>query len=484
MVINLEEAISYFKKRDFSKAIEVCKKLLINNNENFETLFLLSTIYIELNNIELANSFIKRAIRLNSNHPAVFNNLGIINKRLNNLEEAKINYLKAIKLKPDFAEAYNNYGLLCLDLKKYKESTKYFKEALRYKKNYNECYTNLGLALHELKNYKEAILNYNNAIKIKSDCAISHWNLGLAQLKLGNFEDGWTEYEWGKRCNFRTNKYQDKSSWSGQDLSEKTILLYCEQGLGDAIQFSRYIEYISKIAKKIIFQVPSSLKELLKNIRTNNKINIITNDDEPETFDYTCSIMSLPSILKTNTENIPLNIPYIIIENDLNQKWKEKLTNKNFKIGICSQAEKKNLRGHERSFDINILKKISELKNVELISLEKKDKEKIDSNKKITVTEFENLDNNNAFLDTAAIINNIDLIITCDTSVAHLSGALGKNTLLILKYNSDWRWLENKTTSPWYPTFKIFQENEFNSLNKVFDEVLNFLLKEYKLKQN
>lgn len=481
MRINLEEAITYFKKKDFSKAIEVCKKLLVNDNESFETLYLLSSIYIELNNIELANSFIKKAIRLKPNHPAVFNNLGIINKKLNNLEEAKINYLKAIKLKPDFAEAYNNYGLLCLDLKQYKESIEYFKEALKYKKNYNECYTNLGLALYEVKNYKEAILNYNNAIKIKSDCAISHWNLGLTQLKLGNFKDGWKEYEWGKKCNFRPNKYPDKSSWLGQDLSEKTILLYCEQGLGDTIQFSRYIEYISKIAKKVIFQLPPPLKDLLKNIKKIKKIDVITNDDEPETFDYTCSIMSLPSILKTNTENIPLNIPYIIIENDLNQKWEEKLKSKSFKIGICSQAEKKNLKGHERSFDINILKKISELKDVELISLEKKGKEKIDG-KKIIITEFENLDDNYAFLDSAAIINNIDLVITCDTSIAHLSGALGKKTLLILKYNSDWRWLENATTSPWYPTFKIFQEKEFNSLNKVFDEVLNFLLKEYKLK--
>ena len=153
------------------------------------------------------------------------------------------------------------------------------------------------------------------------------------------------------------------------------------------------------------------------------------------------------------------------------------------KILIKRISKKKNLKGHERSFDINILKKISELKDVELISLEKKGKEKIDG-KKIIITEFENLDDNYAFLDSAAIINNIDLVITCDTSIAHLSGALGKKTLLILKYSSDWRWLENATTSPWYPTFKIFQEKEFNSLNKVFDEVLNFLLKEYKLKQN
>jgi tetratricopeptide (TPR) repeat protein len=339
----------------------------------------------------------------------------------------------------------------------------------------------LGLVYYEKKFYKKAKFHFNIALDLNPNDFLAKYNLSLILLEFGKFNEGWNYYEIRKKCYPKLNKqFAFGKIWTGKEnLEKKKILIYAEQGIGDIIQFSRYIILLSKLNCHIFFLVKYNLKYLFEKFSIISKISqIIDEKEQIPKFDYYCSLLSLPYLLNQNNKNIIKPSAHIFMPNK-DIKWQNVFNYKKLKIGICCNA--KSTDKISRSFNIFYFKKIYNLKNVQLVSLEK------NSNyKKIfpKILEFKNLDSIEAFEDTASIICNLDLVISCDTSIAHLAGALGKKTLLLLNNKSDWRWGVKGKNTLLYPSFELFRNRKMNEWKYSFDKILNYLKKNYNVNCN
>ena len=329
--------------------------------------------------------------------------------------------------------------------------------------------------LNELKRFDEALASYDRAIELKRDYAEAHWNKSLTLLLGGDFVKGFDEYEWRwKRDHFKKNGVKSrftKPLWLGKEsLINKTIFLYSEQGLGDTLQFCRYAKLVANLGAKVILEVPKPLFNLLQNLEGVDQLITEGRSALPE-FDYQCPLMSLPLALNTTFNKIPTNIPYILSSTQSQHKWREQIGDGGFKIAISWQGSTQKI-DIGRSFPLGLFEGISKINGVRLFSLQKN--EGVEQLKHLSkVLKIETFPKNfdggeNAFLDSAAVMKCVDLVITSDTALTHLSGALGIKTWLPLKYVPDWRWMLDRTDSPWYPNHRLFRQTTKDDWVSVF----------------
>ena len=411
----------------------------------------------------------KKAIELKPDYAEAHNNLGNSFKILNKLEKSVKSFTKAIELKPDYAEAHNNLGDCLRRLNQLENSNRKLKKAIELKPDYAEAYNNLGITLQELGKLKDSQKNYKKAIKLKPGFAHANFNFSTLLNLKGNLQEGLKLYEWRlHKAKGTTRKPRKELTWDGKEsIQGKKILVYEEQGLGDIIQFYRYLFLLQNKGADVIFKVKKNLHHLLTG--SNKKIQIIDSYLENIKIDFEIPLMSLPFLLKTDIDSIPSLTPYLTANFKKINEWAKKLKSDNFKIGICWQGSKKKI-DLGRSFPLLFFKDISKIPKVQLISLYKGDEENQISNIDFDLTTLgKDFDNGtDAFIDTAAAMMNCDLIITSDTAIAHLAGALGLPVWVALKYIPEWRWMLNHSDSPWYPTMKLYRQNTFNNWNSVF----------------
>jgi hypothetical protein len=309
---------------------------------------------------------------------------------------------------------------------------------------------------------------------IKPDFIGANWNKSLALLLTGDFDNGWKLFEW--RWQLEENqeiakKHQLKTPlWSGTEpLIGKTILLYVEQGLGDIIQFCRFTKQVSDLGAKVILEVPKALIKLLSELEGVDQIVVI--GDPLPFFDYQCSLMSLPLAFKTDELNIPKSSPYLFTNSIDASIWKRRLGIKTKKrIGLVWSGNIKHKNDNNRSIQLqDLLLYLPDC--FEYVSLQKEVRENdigtLQNNQEILQFSSELKD----FTDTAALINCLDLVISVDTSVAHLAGALGKPTWVLLPYVPDWRWMLNRDDSPWYPSITLFRQSSNSDWRSVFEKL-------------
>ena len=332
------------------------------------------------------------------------------------------------------------------------------------------------MTLHELKRLDEAIAHHDKALSLKPDYQDASWNKSLSLLLQGDFENGLSLYEnrWAseKVSEIVGKRFVDGPTWLGKEsLHDKTILIYGEQGLGDFIQFCRYVKLVAGLGAKVILEVPQSLTGLMKGLDGISQL--VIKGEELPFFDYQCPLLSLPLAFKTNLDTILSPSGYINLDNYPNKimEWKARLGSKlKPRVGLVWSGNPRHKNDHNRSILLrDILPFLSN--QFEYVSLQKEvrevDKSTLDSNPHI-LNFSSHLDD---FLDTAALIDNLDLVISIDTSVVHLSGALGKKTLLLLPYVPDWRWLLDKDDSPWYPSIKLYRQTFIGDWNSVLDRL-------------
>jgi len=398
-------------------------------------------------------------------------------KEQGKLDEAIAAYNKALSIKPDHAEAYNNMGVTLQDQGKLGEAIAAYNKALSIKPDYAEAYCNMGLALQDQGKPDEAIVAYNKALSIKPDHAEAYCNKSYSHLLMGDFDEGWDLYEWRTQTKEKkARKAREHLSWDGtKNISGKRFVVYEEQGLGDKIQFCRYLPLLVQENAFVTFQVTSALHSLLGTLDSNI---ILTNGlPSEDQIDFEVPLMSLPYLFKTEPKTIPASIPYLYADEAKVKLWAERLHKDNFKIGICWQGSKTKV-DVGRSFPLSLFEKISRISDVELISLHKGLGEDQVSDVNFNLTSFDgNFDTGtDAFIDTAAIMANCDLIITSDTAVAHLAGALGRPTWVALKYIPDWRWMLNRSDNQWYPTMTLYRQKITGDWASVFDAINQDLL--------
>jgi len=413
----------------------------------------------ELKRPDAALASFDQAIVLRPDFAEAYSNRGIVLHELGRLKEAEDSFNQAIRLKPDYAEAYSNRGLALQTLGRLKEAEDNFNQAIRLKPDYAEAYSNRGIALQAQGQLTDAMASFDQAIGLKSDLAEAYWNKSLALLLAGDFAHGWELYEWRwEQDNSKSLKRDFRQPlWSGaESLEGKTILLHSEQGLGDAIQFCRYAALVADLGARVILGVSPPLLGLLRGLA--GVAELIGRGEPLPDFDYHCPLLSLPLAFNTDLESIPTPHRYLHTEPEIVSQWEARLGEKSApRVGLVWSGSSTHKDDHNRSIPLSqLLQHLPD--GFEYVSLQKDVR---DSDKAVLESGAKLLhfgDDLNDFTDTAALCELMDVVISVDTSVAHLSGALERPTWVLLPFSPDWRWLLDRDDSPWYASMKLYRQ--------------------------
>jgi tetratricopeptide (TPR) repeat protein len=412
----------------------------------------------------------RRALELRPLYGEVCNNLGLALTEAGQRGEALVVLRQGARLRPKAAEAHNNLGLAYADLGRFAEAEASYEEALRRDPGYAEAHGNLANTLKEQGRFDEAMASYQMALLLDPKSASVRYNRSLALLQAGEWERGWPEYEYRWRRGKERERHTNLPRWDGSPLEDRTILLWCEQGMGDAIQFVRYAKLVKRRGGRVLLECPPRLMPLLSTCPGVDTV--VAEGEALPGFDVQCPLLSLPGLLGTTLTSVPAEIPYLHVEPGRVELWRERLSQlPGFKVGVVWQGNRRFQWDHFRSFALAELGPLAEVPGVRLISLQRgHGSEQVAALRgRFEVTDFEDMtDADGAFLDTAAVMRNLDLLVTSCTSSAHLAGALGVPTWLALSAVSDWRWLRGREEKPWYPSVRLFRQDQVGSWKPVF----------------
>jgi Tetratricopeptide repeat len=394
-------------------------------------------------------------------------------KDVERFDDALASFDHAIRLKPDFARAFYNRGTTLSDLKRFEEAYADLSKGIKLDPTHAETIYNRGTALKELKRIDEAVADFDQAISLKPDYADALWNRAMCHLLAGRYREGWLGYEWrwqtGQMVSHR--RVFNQRQWRGNtDISGKTILLHTEQGLGDTIMSARYIPRVVGTGARVVLDVPPQVIPLLAQIP--GVAEIVTKNQLLPKFDVHCPMMSLPAAFATTLETIPSNVPYLSAPPDYIEKWAHRLPKSTLlRIGVNWAGNPRFMHDAERSIGLRPLLPLLSRPDVRYVSLQKDlregDADILRANPQI-IHVGDAIDD---LGDTAAIIASLDLVISSDTSVVHLAGALGKPVWILLQFVPDWRWLLDRDDCPWYPTARLYRQRARNNWAPVVSEV-------------
>jgi len=429
----------------------------------------------ELKRFDEALASYDRAISLRPEHALALYNRGNTLRQLRRFDDALLSYDHAISLQPDHAVALYNRGNTLRQLKRFDEALLSYDRALSLWPDYADALCNRGVTLHQLRRFEEALLSYDRAIAVQPDYAKAHLNRGITLLLAGELSSGFPDFEWRLALKEVPNNRANinAASWRGQELEGRRLLVFSEQGLGDIIQFARYLPLLAQKRCKLTFLTDAKLTRLLRPLT--NGIEVISSLRTEGKFDFQCALMSLPHRLRTDLTSIPNRVPYLRAEDALIARWRERIGGHGFKVGIAWQGDPQGTIDQGRSIPLAEYFSLAQLPGVRLISLQRH--HGLDQlaavPKEVTIETFgEDLDNGpDAFIDTAAVMSNLDLIITSDTSIAHVAGALGHRVWVALKCVPHWVWMLDREDSPWYPTMRLFRQSERDNWKPVFSNM-------------
>ena len=430
----------------------------------------------ELRRFDEALASFDRAIALRPNLIEALCNRGNALNELKRRDEALASYDRALALFPQYAASHYNRGTTLHEMKRYDEALASYDRALALQPNYPEAISNRGATLYELKRHDEALESYDRAIALQPDYPEAHWNAASLRLLTGDFTRGWREYEWRWKYEMLAPAKRNfvQPLWRGEAIDGKTILLHSEQGLGDAIQFCRYAPLVAARGGRAIIEVDKRLRELMTSLA--GVAQVVTMGETLPDFDLHCPLLSLPLAFDTKIETIPSETPYLQAQPLKLAEWKKRLGAKHAcRIGLAWSGNAAHKRDEIRSINLDALLPL--LKTEATFVSVQKDVRPADTTilrgcSKIMQAADALAD----FSDTAALISNLDLVITVDTSIAHLAGALGRPVWILLPYLPDWRWLLDRDTSPWYPTARLFRQDHARAWDSVIPNVRDALL--------
>jgi tetratricopeptide (TPR) repeat protein len=413
----------------------------------------------------------RKAIQLKPDFVEAIHNLALTLLHLRRFEEALATFDRAISLSPDKAEFINNRGNALMGLGRNEEALAHYDRAIALKSDFAEPHGNRGLVLDELFRMDEAAECYRKLIALKPDYPNAHWNLALNRLRVGDLKTGWAEAEWRWKTPHLSVKDRNFGPplWLGAEpVRGKTILLHSDQGLGDALHFCRYVPLVAAMGANVILEVQKELYELLSGMDGVSKL--VSRGETLPDFDLQCPLGSLPLAFDTVLDTIPSATPYISVGNNTGA-WRNRLASvKSPRIGLAWSGNPTQGADRTRSMPLEALLPLLEAK-ASFISLQKDprpaDRALLDQQKKILDLGPEL----KSFADTAAVVSQLDLVITVDTSVAHLVGALGRPVWIMLCYVPCWRYLLHRTDSPWYPTARLFRQSETRDWRTVVHQV-------------
>ena len=450
-------------------AIQSFQRAIAIQPNDAETHFNMGNAFKDFGKLDEAVGAYETASSLKPDYAEVYCNMGSVLKEQGKLNDAIKSLSKAISIKPNYPDAYNAMGVALKEKGQLQEALVYLEKTLALSEDHFEAYNNMGVVLTDLGRLDDALSCHRRAQSLKLDYVDSYYNLSMTHLLQGNLSDGFRLYEWRLKKKPRTAApAQTKYRWNGQEqLNNKHFFVYEEQGLGDVIQFCRYLPFLEERGARVTFRVRPAMHALLSTMR--GQVNLVAETPSKIEYDFETPLMSLPYLFDTNLETIPRTNQYLYADNARLTSWAETLKGNSFKIGVCWQGSTHQI-DVGRSFPLKLFHHIANIPSVELISLHKGAGEiqlvDIDFPINVLGSDFDAGDS--AFLDTAAVMMNCNLIITSDTAIAHLAGALGLETWVVLKKVPDWRWMLKRTDSPWYPTVTLYRQEKAGEWENVF----------------
>jgi tetratricopeptide (TPR) repeat protein len=480
-----------------AEAIGCYERALALAPASVDTLYNLGNTYQDLGQPERAAAYFERALRFNPNAIELHNNLGtalqdlgrldeaigcyrkalalrpdlveslvglgVVLRTQGRLEEAVAHYRRALELSPDHPEALSNLGVTLVDLGRREEAIAHHKKALALAPGRAELHYNLGSALQRQGLYAEALASYGCALALKPDHAGAHLNRALALLLTEEFDEGWQEYEW-RFAVARYDRKFDQPSWSGEPLGGRSILIHAEQGFGDALQFVRYVPAVAERGGRVVLEVPEPLVRLARTVAGVSQV--VARGDPLPAFDCHCPLLSLPRVFKTNLATIPSAVPYLSAPAGSAAGWAEWIpTTPGLRVGVVWAGTTVG------AIDLRLLQPLWELDFVSWFSLQVGERSGDISS--LAGAEVADLSPRLVdFAETAAAVCRLDLVISVDTAVAHLAGALGRPTWVLLRHPPEWRWLLEREDSPWYPTARLFRQRKEGDWPEVAREVV------------
>jgi len=446
----------------------------MNEKKNLTTeeTFALAVQNHKKNNLQVAENLYNETLKTNPNYAGAHNNLGIVLNELGEYQKAMSSYEKAIQINPNHVDAHNNLGLAFYKLREFQKAISCHKKAIQLDPNNLNSHNNLGILFYQLGQFQNAKSYFEKAIQIDPNHPDVNFSFGMLLLSMSDFKNGLIKYEWRKKLPININKLKNIKGleWQGENLNNKTILILSEQGIGDIIQFSRYIYLIEKeYSANIIIKIDKKIAHLF----SKSKFKLIFNEDNIPKYDFYKHLMSLPKIYYEKTKTFPSQINFIPKDKKITLKWKERLNEiKGFKVGINWQGRKTYGVDHLRSIPLNYFNDLFNIEKINFISLQKgfgleqiknfKHKDKLYNFSK----EVDN--GENIFEDTIGILQNIDLVISIDSSLVHLSSTLGIKTFALLHFCPDWRWNLMTKEFSWYDNLKIYRQEEVNKWDSIF----------------
>ena len=478
----INEALVKLNSKDPIKALEIINQKSINNTKDPDLLLIAGVSYMMLNNFDEALLHLKKIIKIDPNHKDAYFNIATVYKNKNELKEA-IKYLnKVTDLDKNNFKAFSNKCFIKIKLREFENALEDANTSIQINKEYLNAYLQRGNIYKELKFFDKSLNDYNHIIKtatINSDIYYeASYNKSQLLLLTGHIKEGFKLYE----NRFFISEYNsvkinepNKEIKSLNNIKDKTILVLGEQGIGDNIQFSRYIKLLREKCSKTLFCVDKNMKYFFEKIKVADIVYSV--GDKIDNFDYHLKLMSLPLLFETDKSNIP-DINFTIkADVDKSDKW-SKLIKKYksfYKIGINTTA---NPNIPARRIPIKFFKNICKYKNVKLFNLQKEiDRKEFDING-VEILSFDKFDSSELFEDSKGLIENLDLVISSDTSIAHLSASMDKDTWLILNDVPEWRWLTNDKKSLWYKKITLFRCKKKDDWTEPAKEIEN-LLKKY-----
>jgi tetratricopeptide (TPR) repeat protein len=493
LATKLRQALSLHQAGRLAQARSIYEDILKFQPSHADALHFLGVVENHNGNHARAVNLIERSISIFPRNPSSHLNLGNAQKELRQFQAALVSYDKAIALKPDYVVAYLNRGAALQAIQRFDEAVAAFDTAITLKPDYAEAYFNRGNVLKDMGRMEAAIASYDTAISfvpgfadahlnrgsalmelsqfdfalksfetaavLRPDHADAHWNRSLLLLLTGNFMAGWPLHEWRWKLG---NADRDQRNfveplWLGREsIQGKTVLLYGEQGLGDSIQFVRFVRHVANLGAHVVLEAPLQLKDLFKSVEG---VGTLTWQGQAlPAFDFHCPLLSLPLALNVTLDTIPNGACYLQANTDRLQHWSHRLGPTPLKrVGLAWSGNAKHGNDHNRSVPLSTFVQ-SLPAGIEYVSLQKelRDSDRTILDKCVNIRHFgpELAD----FSDTAALCELVDLVISVDTSVAHLAGALGKPVWILLPHVPDWRWLLGREDSPWYATASLYRQ--------------------------
>ncbi|GFO53246.1 hypothetical protein GMSM_02530 [Geomonas sp. Red276] len=497
---------------DPARAAELCSQLLAAHPDRVDLLTLAGTLARQLGRPEAALGFLSRAAELQPSVPELHNNLGVILEDLGRHAEAAASFRRALTLRPDYGDAHANLGnslrslgepdeamasfrrALAIDpactdahynlgnllrfLGRWEEAVESYRTLLSLLPGHLSGWINLGGSLLKLNRFREAIEAERRALALDPSSVDAHWNLSLALLTLGDYRDGWREYEW--RLNNPAAGYTPTAAgrplWDGSPLARRTLLIRSEQGLGDLLQFFRLVQLLASRGERVVLECPPQLLPLIASQKP--AITCFPTGGTPPQFDCFAYLMSLPHLLGITLDCLPAAIPYLAADPARAKVWGERIGKGGPAVGLVWAGSATFLNDRYRSLPLAALAPLAGLPGVRLYSLQvgsaSQELATVPWGGRVTDLAPALTD----FAETAAALANLDLVVTVDTAVAHLAGALGKPVCLLLPFSGDWRWLVERNDSPWYPGMRLYRQSTLGDWEPVIASLVSDLVPE------